>query len=426
MAGVLDEYIEGEKEQARRIRRKIRSLHLIRVVDGNGSEHYQLKEQMADQQKAGDTIWRIHLGTGRLDPKHFLLVGGGEVIGFVPQGLPSLGMPSFSLEIIPKLLLPAIIISILGFMEAISVAKAIAAQTGCRLDPNQELMGQGLANIAGSIGSGYPVSGSFSRSAINFQNGAQTGLSSVFTSLMVVGTLYFLTPLFYYLPQSVLAAIIMMAVMGLLNTKDIVHAWKVQRSDGIISVLTFAATLFFAPHLDKGILLGVFLSIAVFFYRKMKPVIAELSLWEDGHYRSAARFGLAQCKYIVIIRFDGPLFFANISYLEDEVLKIVKTRKELRIVHLKCNGINEIDASGERALQLLINRLHAAGYDVYMSGLKFQVVDVLEETGLVDLIGRDHLFPTLAVALKTIWDRAHRKSEEEDCPLKRVVPLRKK
>ncbi len=426
MAGVLDEYIEGEKEQAHRIRRKIRSLHLIRVADGNGSEHYQLKEQVADQQEAGDTIWRIHLGTGRLDPKHLLLVGGGEVIGFVPQGLPSLGMPSFSLEIIPKLLLPAIIISILGFMEAISVAKAIAAQTGCRLDPNQELMGQGLANIAGSIGSSYPVSGSFSRSAINFQNGAQTGLSSVFTSLMVVGTLYFLTPLLYYLPQSVLAAIIMMAVMGLLNTKDIVHAWKVQPSDGIISVLTFAATLFFAPHLDKGILLGVFLSIAVFFYRKMKPVIAELSLWEDGHYRSAARFGLAQCKYIVIIRFDGPLFFANISYLEDEVLKIVKTRKELRIVHLKCNGINEIDASGERALQLLINRLHAAGYEVYLSGLKLQVVDVLEETGLVDLIGRDHLFPTLAVALKTIWDRAHREGEEEDCPLKRVVPLLEK
>ena len=421
MAGVLDEYIAGEKEQAHRLRRKIRSLHLVRSVDPDGNTSFRSADDAAAGQAEDTTIWRIRLKGQGVDPAHLLLVGGGEVIGTVPRGLPSITMPDFSMKIIPKLLLPAVVISLLGFMESISVAKAIAAQTGCRLDPNQELIGQGMANMVGSFSASYPVSGSFSRSAINFQNGAQTGLSSVITSLMVVATLLFFTPLLYHLPQSVLAAIIMMAVIGLLNVQDIVHAWKVQRSDGVISVITFAATLFFAPHLDQGLLLGVFLSVAVFFYRKMKPVIAELSLWEDGHFRSAARFGLRQCRYIVVIRFDGPLFFANISYLEDEVLRIVKARDDLSIVHLKCNGINEVDASGERALGLLVSRLHAAGYAVTFSGLKLQVMDVLEETGLDEEIGVDNIFPTLAGAIEVIWQRVHDEDEARDCPLRRVL-----
>jgi MFS superfamily sulfate permease-like transporter len=421
MAGVLDAYIAGEKERARRLRREIRSLHLVRVQGKQGEQYFVRSKDAGGAEKLDSAVWRIRVDAAKIDLQHLFLVGGGEVIGEIPRGLPSISMPSFSMESMPGLVVPAIIISILGFMESISVAKAIAAKTGCRLDPNQELIGQGMANLLGSLGSSYPVSGSFSRSAINFQNGAQTGLSSVFTSLMVVGTLLFFTPLLYYLPQSVLAAIIMMAVAGLLNVQDIVHAWKVRRSDGIISVITFVATLFFAPHLDKGILLGVFLSIAVFFYRKMKPVIAELSLWEDGHYRSAARFRLRQCRHIVVIRFDGPLFFANISFLEDEVLRIVKARKELSIVHLKCNGINEIDASGERALALLVDRLHAGGYAVTFSGLKLQIMDILQETGLVDRIGRQNIFPTLAAAMENIWPRVHNDDESAYCPLKKVI-----
>ncbi len=420
MAGVLDAYITGEKDQAHQLRRQLRALLLSRVHIRNGDKFVQRGEADADS-LAEKTIWRIQVGPADLDPQHLVLVGGGEVIGTIPRGLPVLGMPSFSMAVMPRLILPAVVISILGFMEAISIAKAIAAQTGCRLDPNQELLGQGMANMTGSFAASYPVSGSFSRTAINYQNGAVTGISSIFTSLMVFCTLFFFTPLLYHLPQSVLAAIILMAVIGLLNVRDIVHAWRVNRADGVISVLTFVATLVFAPHLDKGILLGVTLSVAVFFYRKMKPVIAELSLWEDGHYRSAARLHLKQCRYIVIIRFDGPLFFANISYLEDEVLKIVKTRKDLRTVHFKCNGINEIDASGERALRLLVERLHAAGYTVSMSGLKLQVVDILQQSGLLEVIGTNNLFPTLAQALEVIWPQAHQENSESVCPLRQVV-----
>ena len=423
MAGVLDEYAAGEKEHASQLRKKIRSLQLIRIHDKTGKDIFQSVNSVEPEDRQESIIWRINVGKTISDPEHLLLVGGGEVIGFIPRGLPAIAMPHFDWDLIPKLLVSAIVISILGFMEAISIAKSIAAKTGCRLDPNQELIGQGLANMLGSFGSSYPVSGSFSRSAVNYQAGAETGFSSVFTSLLVVCALYFFTPLLYHLPQSVLAAIIMMAVVGLLNIKDVIHSWKVQRSDGIISIITFLATLAFAPHLDKGILLGVFLSIAIFFYRKMRPVIAELSLWEDDHFHSAEHYDLEQCKYIVVIRFDGPLFFANISYLEDEVLKLVKMRKNLKIIHFKCNGINVIDASGETALRLLVDRLHAAGYDVYFSGIKVQLLDMLQSVGLVERIGEDHIIPTLTAALDVIWGKVHTAEEVESCPLKRVFRL---
>ncbi|WP_457574401.1 SulP family inorganic anion transporter [Desulfolithobacter sp.] len=421
MAGVLDQYLAEEKMRGAALRKKLRSMQLVSVQGANGSLYYVLKESVPREKWAEKNIWRIMVGNKPLDPEQILLVGGGEVIGMVPGGLPELAMPAFDLSVVAKLIVPAIIISILGFMEAISIAKAIAARTGGRLDPNQELIGQGLANMVGSFGRSYPVSGSFSRSAVNFQAGAQTGMSSVFTSLAVVVALLFCTPLLYHLPQSVLAAIIMMAVVGLLNIHDIKHAYTVKKSDGVISVITFVATLLFAPHLDKGILLGVALTVGVFFYRKMKPIIAELSLWEDGHYRNARRFRLERCKHISVIRFDGPLFFANISYLEDEVLKIVASMPELKIIHFKCNGINDIDASGESALALLVDRLRSAGYDVYFSGLKEHIIDIMRRTGLLMKIGEDHIFPTLASAIENIWHLAHAGSTEEVCPLKKVL-----
>ena len=420
MAGVMDEYISVEKEHARRIRARLRSFKLMAEQQPDGRIIYRpWSSESADGHRP--VIWRIRVPNSGLDPDRLVLIGGGEVIGAIPPGIPRFGLPRFNGRLLPDLLLPALVITLLGFMEAISVAKAIAARTGCRLDPNRELIGQGLANIIGSLGSSYPVSGSFSRSAVNFQAGAQTGMSSVFTGLFVLTTLYLFTPLLHHLPQSVLAAIIMVAVAGLINIRDVIHAWKVSRSDGVIAIITFGATLVFAPHLDRAILLGVFLSIAVFFYRHMRPVIAELSLWEDGHFRSAERLHLRVCPHIVVLRFDGPLFFANISYLEQSVLSIIQSRDTLKIIHLKCNGINEVDASGENALRLLIDRLHAAGYEVYFSGLKLQIIDIFRRSGLLRIIGEDHIFPTLAQAMEVIWPRTHAPGLEPTCPLKTVL-----
>jgi MFS superfamily sulfate permease-like transporter len=311
----------------------------------------------------------------------------------------------------------AVIISLLGFMEAISIAKAIAARTGQRLDPNRELIGQGLGNIVGSFCQSYPVSGSFSRSAVNFQAGAVTALSSVFSSLVVLVTLLFLTPLLYYLPQSVLAAIIMVAVIGLLNVGGFVHAWRAQRYDGLISVISFVATLGFAPHLDKGIMLGVVLSLAHYLYRNMKPRMAVLSKTPRGDYRDAERLDLETCRHVAVLRFDGSLFFASVNYLEERVLDTVASMPELKHVLIVGNGMNELDASGEVLLSQLVSRLRERGLDISLSGLNERVLDVMKRTHLYEKIGEDRFFFSVAHAIEEIHAGVCLGSADHVCPL---------
>jgi anti-anti-sigma factor len=342
-------------------------------------------------------------------------------VGSIPKGLPALSMPKTDINIMLRLFPYAAIISLLGFMEAISIAKALAAKTGQRLDPNQELIGQGLGNIIGSIGKSYPTSGSFSRSAVNIQAGAITGMSSVFTSLTVVIALLLFTPFLYYLPQSGVAAMIMMGVIGLINAEGFVHAWKAQRYDGIIAILTFSCTLLFAPHLDKGIMIGVVLSLAVFLYKSMRPNVASLARGIDFAFRSVTAYNLKECDYISMIRFDGPLFFANASYLEDKITEVMLSKKNLRHIIIVSNGINDIDASGEETLALLVDRVRNAGIDLSMSGVNEVVMKVLKRTGFIEKIGEDHIYPTMESAINSIHEDAHRDGEEESCPL--IMPI---
>jgi len=299
----------------------------------------------------------------------------------------------------------------------------MAAKTGQRLDPNQELVGQGLANILGSFGRSYPCSGSFSRSAVNLQAGALTGLSSVFTSIMVIIVLVFFTPLLYHLPQAVLAAVIMMAVIGLVNVSGFIHAWRVQWYDGVISVISFIATLAFAPHLDRGIELGVALSLLVFLYKSMRPTVVSLSRHEDRAFRSSFAHQLAECRYVDLVRFDGPLFFANASYLEDQINDRLMQKKELKDIIIVANGISDMDASGEEVLSLLIDRVRSAGVDISLSGVNEVVMAALERTHLLEKIGRDHIYPTMERAVCEVQEHAHRDGGETDCPLTTVCYL---
>lgn len=326
-----------------------------------------------------------------------------------------------------KLLPTAIIISLLGFMEAIAIAKAMAAQTGQKLDPNQELVGQGLANIVGSIGSSYSVSGSFSRSAVNLQAGAISGVSSVITSVVVVITLLFFTPLLYHLPQAVLAAVIMMAVIGLVNVKGFIHSWKAQWYDGAISIFSFLVTLYFAPHLDKGIMVGVALSMAVFLYKSMRPVVSSLSMNEEKVLKSAEYYRLKGCRHISVVRFDGALFFANASYLDEQVLKFRTEQPDLRYILLDARGINDMDASGEEALEMLVKRIRSAGLGFAMCGLKGQIISVMERTGLYETIGEKHIFPDSKTAVAELIDRIHKGTDLpeagcDNCPLQKYIP----
>ena len=420
---VITLQMEKQQVKAHIYREKLRSLKFQRqVLPGGGFLSYPAGEVPPGKSNDG-RIWRIPVGNSALKTEEVRLTGGGEVVGTLPKGLPSFSLPKIELPVLAHLFPYAAIISLLGFMEAISIAKAMAGKTGQRLDPNQELIGQGLANMLGALGKSYPTSGSFSRSAVNLQAGAATGFSSVFTSLTVVIMLLFLTPLLYHLPQSVLAAVIMMAVIGLLNISGFVHSWKAQKADGIISIISFACTLWFAPHLDKGIMIGVVLSLLVFLYKVMRPKVTLLARHEDEALRCAETHGLKECEYIALVRFDAPLFFANASYLEDQVTERMRAKKDLKHIVIVANGINDIDASGEETLSLLVDRIRSAGVDVSLSGVNEAVMQVLKRTHLDAKIGDDHIFPTLEHAIDRIHEATHRGGHEIECPLKSVCYL---
>ncbi len=410
--------LEQLNAQRRSHRETLRQIVFRAVGPTEAEARFVPEDRLPAEQKPGDRRWRLHVGSAPLQEDRLRLVGGGDVVGTVPRGLPEMSLPKFDLALGLNLLPYAIIISFLGFMEAISIAKAIAAKTGQRLDPNQELVGQGLANLSGAFSQSFPVSGSFSRSAVNLQAGAITGLSSVFTSLTVVVMLLFFTPLLYHLPQSVLAAVIMMAVIGLLNVSGFVHAWKAQPTDGVISVITFVSTLVFAPHLDQGILVGVALSLGVFLYKVMRPTVATLARHPDQALRCVAAHGLEECAFIALIRFDAPLFFANSSWLEDRITERMKNSPRLKHIVIVANGINDIDASGEETLSLLVDRIRSAGLDVSLSGVNETVMRVLKRTHLDAKIGEDHIYPTMEKAIEAIHPRTHVDKSEPECPLK--------
>ncbi len=414
---VANNRIDFQKAHFRQIAKALRDIRMFRVDRKEGPPDFYLQDALPQGVTTDHRIWRIKVGNKRLAEDDLLLTGGGAVVGFIPKGLPPLSLPEINVSKLLQMLPFAIIISLLGFMEAIAIAKAMAAKTGQRLDPNQELIGQGLANIIGSMGSSYPVSGSFSRSAVNLQSGAETGLSSVITSFVVILALLFFTPLLYHLPQAVLAAVIMMAVIGLVNVSGFIHAWRAQWYDGAISIITFIATLALAPHLEEGIYIGVALSLMMFLYKSMRPRVSSLSRHEDEALREIDAHGLMECKYIDLVRFEGPLFFANASYLEDEINNRIQARKELKHIIIAASGINDIDASGEEALSLIINRLRSSGIGVSFCGINASVMAVLRRTHLFEMIGADHIHPTMEKAIADVHYEIHKDGDEEKCPL---------
>lgn len=419
-AQLLSHLIDEAREKSRRLRQKLRFVLLEDAEDENGKLIFYVKGMAPEDKESNPRVWRLHVGDALLDAGALTLKSGGEVIGSIPGGLPSISFPGINLSTMAHLLPSAVIISLLGFMEAISIARAIAAKTGQRIDPNQELIGQGIANMVGALGKSYPCAGSFSRSAVNLQAGSVSGMSSVFTGMAVVVALIFFTPLLYNLPQAVLAAIIMMAVTGLINVKGFIHAWRVQWYDGLISVITFACTLAFAPHLDKGIMVGVGLSLGVFLYKSMRPSVVDLSLGLDMALHDVVSFGLKECKYIDVVRFDGPLFFANASYLEDQIRHRRKTKKNLRHIIIASEGINDMDASGQESLSLTVDRVRSAGIDISLSAVNESVMKVLKRTHLYTRIGADHIYPSMEKAIQAIHKKTHHGGREKNCPLAEI------
>jgi SulP family sulfate permease len=329
----------------------------------------------------------------------------GRVVGAIPTGLPGFRVPEASLGRVTMLATTALVIALVGYMEAISIAKAMAARTRSRLDPNQELIGQGLANIAGSFLQCFPASGSFSRSAVNLEAGARSGLASVVSGALVAAVLLVLTPLLYHLPQAVLAAVIMLAVMSLVNLRALLQAWRAHRHDGFAGFATFALTLALAPQLDAGILIGAGLALALYLYRSMRPSFSVLGRHPEGMLADADLHGLPVSEHVVAARLDGELYFANAAYFEDRMLELTARFPRARQILVVCDGVNQLDASGDEVLRHLVQRLREAGITLAFTGLKHRVLEVLRATGTLDMIRAGNLFAHADEALAALAGR---------------------
>ena len=335
---------------------------------------------------------------------------GGAVVGKVPAGLPGLALPPFNPEAVLALLPAAFVVALVSFMEAMSSCKVIAVKTRTRWDENQELVGQGLAKVAAAFCQAMPVSGSFSRSALNLSSQARSGWSALFTAGLVLLALLFFTPLLHDLPKPALAAMIALAVFNLIDLKGMRNAWRAHRDDGLAATLTFLATLAFAPNIQNGILVGIVFSLGAFIYRRMLPRFQVLALDSDGalqglaspHLQAHARPAL---DAVGVLRFDAALFFANASFFEDAALKLEHERPGLRYIVVLSQGINLLDATAVEMLRRLTRQLRECGVELVFSSAKSQFLDVAQRTGLVDEIGPANFFDSDAAAFAAVVQR---------------------
>lgn len=329
---------------------------------------------------------------------------GVKIVGEIPKGLPSFAMPQFSGEQLQTLLPIALAISLVSFMESIAVAKAIQAKhKNYKVSPNQELIALGAANIGGAFFQSYPVTGGFSRTAINDQSGAKTGMASVFSALLIVLTLLFLTPLFYFLPKAILASVIMVAVFGLIDYKEAIHLWHSDRSDFIMLLVAFIATL--ALGIEQGILTGVVLSLAMVIYRTTRPHTAELGRIPGSElYRNIQRFDNLETRPdLLIFRFDAQLYFANIQYFKDALEGMAARRgKALKTILINAASINGLDSSAAHALEEVVADYAAQGIKIYFSGVRGPVRDAMTKARLIDKIGEQNFFMNIEQAVAAI------------------------
>ena len=339
------------------------------------------------------------------------------IIKEVPSGLPSFSVPEIDFEQIKELMPIALTLVLVGFLETISIGKSLESkQDEYRIRPNQELIALGISNMAGSLFKSYPSTSSFSRSAINQESGGTTGMAALVSVGMVIITLLFLTPVFYYLPKTILAAIIIVAVFGLVKVKDGAHLWKTNKLDFFLLLTTFLATLFLG--IEYGIFVGVGMSIIILIFRTSKPYIAVLGAVPDSDfYKNKDRFKNVIIEDdILVIRFDAQLFFANASYFRDNLDELAAKKGEaLKLIVLDSESINRVDSTGVDMLMERIQFYKKKGITVYFAGVKGPVRDTLFRAGILNIIDINHFFMNIFTAVKfyKTGDREHQKKYAE-------------
>jgi SulP family sulfate permease len=328
---------------------------------------------------------------------------GVQIVGDVPRGLPELSLPLLNLEAFRALLPAALTVAFVGFIESISVAKAIAAKEKYKIDSNQELKALGLANISAAFFSGFPVAGSFSRTAVQYQSRAKTQLASMTTAFVIIVTLLLLTPLFYYLPNAALAAVILVAVYNLLDFKEAKRLFEIRRADGYVLLVTFALTLLLG--VEEGIIIGALFALLAFIRRTAYPNIAELGyVGEKEAFLGVNSYPEAKTyPEALIIRFDAALYYANVPFLEEWLIKAVADRPKLRWIVIDCRGVNTIDATAIEGLEDLVSGYRSRGIEILFSHVKRRVRERLKRADWGEKFGENLCcYPTTRDALKAV------------------------
>lgn len=341
---------------------------------------------------------------------------GVQIIGAVPGGLPHPRVPTFDLDIMFRLLGSSIVIALVCFAETYAVGKAISNQTKQKVDVNQEFIGQGIANLVGSIFQCYPVGGSFSRSAMNHGSGAKTGISSVVTSAVVVLTLLFLTPLFTYIPRAALAALVISAVLLLFHPGEIVTLWKANRHDGIVATTVFALALIL--NLDYALLIGIIISLVLFLWKTMHPRIVEITKDIDQQmFLNAEPNKSPLCPQLMILRIDNAMFFANAEYTVDRIAAMLDRRTTpVRYLLLDFKGVGFIDITATDELKTLFADLNARGVKPLLISPHLPVRQTLESSGLVAQIGEKRIFAGYSTAISSLFPDLDHGYCRKTCP----------
>jgi len=308
---------------------------------------------------------------------------GVAIVGAVPQSLPPLTMPSFDLDLIRTLAVPALLISVIGFVESISVAQTLAAKKRQRIDPDQELIGLGAANMGAAFTGGFPVTGGFSRSVVNYDAGAETPAAGAYTAVGLAVAALLLTPLIFFLPKATLAATIIVAVLSLVDFSILKRTWTYSKADFTAVAATILLTL--AMGVEVGVSAGVILSIALYLYKTSRPHIAEVGLIPGAqHFRNIKRYDVLTHPEVVTLRVDESLYFANARFLEDYILNRVTGDVRLKHVVLMFSAVNEVDMSALESLEAINQRLKSMGLKLHLSKVKGPVMDRLKRAHFLD------------------------------------------
>jgi SulP family sulfate permease len=308
---------------------------------------------------------------------------GMKVVGSVPQGLPPVTMPLWDWALWEALLVPALLISVVGFVESVSVGQTLAAKRRQRIEPDQELVALGASNLSAAFTGGFPVTGGFARSVVNFDAGAVTPAAGVYTAVGITLASLFLTPALFYLPQATLAATIVVAVLSLVDFSILKSTWRFSKLDFIAVATTLLATLLVG--VESGLVMGVVVSLALFLFRASRPHIATVGLIPGTeHFRNILRHDVLVSPKLVCLRVDASMFFANARTIEDRINAEVATRPALEHVLLQCSAMNDIDASALESLEAIASRLNDSGIALHFSEIKGPVMDKLKTTHFVE------------------------------------------